>query len=118
MLTRCLASAHVHLSELGCTEWTGTCAVISGGVATAACPPLNLRPSTTMVRHLEVKYAAACGSHSTDVAILSDQVVVLSLKWDARVLTAQAEAVDRLTLKHLLMLRRKAAIASSRAVST
>jgi allantoinase len=66
-----LVDTHVHINEPGRTAWEGfesaTHAAAAGGVTTLVDMPLNSIPSTTTVRALHEKRAAAEGKLSVDV---------------------------------------------------
>ena len=61
-----LVDTHVHVNEPGRTEWEGfrtaSAAAAAGGITTIVDMPLNSVPSTTSVRALEAKRAAAAAA--------------------------------------------------------
>lgn len=73
-----MVDAHVHISEPGRTHWegyrTGTKAVAKGGVTTFIEMPLNQLPATTSRDTLQLKFDAAKGKLSMDVALFGGLV--------------------------------------------
>ncbi|TFJ38553.1 allantoinase AllB [Carnobacterium divergens] len=73
-----MVDAHVHISEPGRTHWegyqTGTKAAAKGGVTTFIEMPLNQLPATTSRETLQLKFDAAKGKLSMDVALFGGLV--------------------------------------------
>ncbi|MBC1793051.1 allantoinase AllB [Listeria booriae] len=73
-----MVDAHVHISEPGRTEWegyeTGTKAAAKGGVTSFIEMPLNQLPATIDRESLQLKFDAAKGKLSVDVALFGGLV--------------------------------------------
>ncbi|WP_199869678.1 allantoinase AllB [Clostridium senegalense] len=73
-----MIDAHVHISEPGRTHWegyeTGTKAAAKGGVTSFIEMPLNQLPATVDRKSLQLKFDAAKGKLSVDVALFGGLV--------------------------------------------